>query len=58
MARHVIFTKFTQEDGALVGKILFIRNSKKYQNKKFLSSKTMLQLVGLFNSRYWVLIGY
>ena len=30
----------------------------KYQNKKFLSSKTMLQLVGLFNSRYWVLIGY
>ena len=28
MARHVISTKFTQEDGALVGKILFIRNSR------------------------------
>ena len=34
MARHVIFTKFTQEDGALVGKIFFIRNSRKIPKQK------------------------
>ena len=34
MARHVIFTKFTQEDGALVGKILFIRNPRKIPEQK------------------------
>ena len=34
MARHVIFTKFTQEDGTLVGKILFIRNSRKIPKQK------------------------
>ena len=34
MARHVISTKFTQEDGALVGKILFIRNSRKIPEQK------------------------
>ena len=34
MARHVNFTKFTQEDGALVGKILFIRNPRKIPEQK------------------------